>query len=76
MKFVVDKNGTRVGFSTNTSVFSLFVIMHPVLHTYIHLHVYLATKTSWRSQGTIQRATPFLEIGEHWTEKNLTFSSG
>jgi hypothetical protein len=47
------QNGTRVGFSANTSVFSLFVIMPPMHHTYIHLHVSLTTKTSWRSLGTI-----------------------
>jgi hypothetical protein len=52
------------------------VIMHPVLRNYIHLHVSLTTNTSWRSLGTFQRATLFLEIGDHWTEKNLTFSSG
>jgi len=67
------QNVSRAGSSKKYLRFPLSCVQCFML---IIINVSLTTKTSWRSLGTFQRATLFLEIGDHWTEKNLTFSSG
>jgi hypothetical protein len=58
--------------SLSTSVFS-FIIIPTILRTHIHLHVALTRRTSGWSQGTIQNAMLFLEIGEDYIEKDFQF---
>ena len=40
-----------------------------MLHTHLHLHVALTSRTNGRSLGNFQKANALSEIGERWEEK-------
>ena len=45
------------------------IIISPMFHTHLHLHVALTRRTRGRNLDTFQKAVPFSEVGENCVEK-------